>query len=130
MKKESEAILHFAYHNGGLEVTFTNRRTYRYDAPATVYYYMKGATSKGSFFNRRVRGKYPCYEVELLRAVDLERKVRALATHGTYAEPEIDYCGDVIIIDRRPHGDGAEAAATYFMKRTEKWIRKLDNEQR
>lgn len=127
-KTESEAILHFAYHSGGLEVTFTNRRTYRYETPAAVYYFMKGATSKGSFFNRRVAGKYPCYEVKLVEAVTLERKARAAATNGTYADPEIDYCGDVIIIDRRPHGDGAEAAADYFMDRAEMWLRRINGE--
>ena len=43
-----------------LFVTFVNGRRYSYgEVPPEVYAEMKRAFSKGSFFNRRVRDRYP-----------------------------------------------------------------------
>jgi hypothetical protein len=44
-----------------LDVEFTSGATYRYfDVPAPVVYDFLAADSKGSFFNRCIRSRYPC----------------------------------------------------------------------
>ena len=47
-----------------LTVTFVSGRTYRYFlVPAECVARFEGAESKGSFFNKHIRDKYPCREV-------------------------------------------------------------------
>lgn len=42
-----------------LEVTFTTGRQYRYlSVPGSIYQEMKGAYSKGEFFNRHIRDHF------------------------------------------------------------------------
>lgn len=48
-----------------LTVTFTSGRVYEYYiVPATIASAFKNAFSKGTFFNKRIRDKYVCREVQ------------------------------------------------------------------
>ena len=43
-----------------LRISFVSGMIYEYrNVPEKIYKRMKGATSKGIFFNRNIRGKYP-----------------------------------------------------------------------
>lgn len=58
----STAIRRYAYdaERRRLEIEFITGRRYRYDdVPASVADAMARATSKGGFFNRRIRDRYP-----------------------------------------------------------------------
>ena len=58
----STVIRRFAWRPGAqaLDVEFTTGRVYRYaGVPEEVALAMRGAFSKGSFFNRRIRDAYP-----------------------------------------------------------------------
>jgi hypothetical protein len=62
----STAIRHFAYDADHelLTVTFVTGRRYVYaGVPADVYEAMRRAFSKGSFFNRRIRDRFPFAEL-------------------------------------------------------------------
>lgn len=57
----STAIRRYAYDadHGRLDVEFVTGRRYRYaDVPPSVAQGMARATSKGGFFNRRIRDRY------------------------------------------------------------------------
>lgn len=59
----STVISRYAWRASGpaLDVEFTTGRVYRYHGvPEEVAQAMRGAFSKGSFFNRRIRDRYPC----------------------------------------------------------------------
>lgn len=58
----STVISAFDYDPGKhrLDVVFVSGRRYRYsDVPEIIYRRMRRATSKGVFFNRNVRGRFP-----------------------------------------------------------------------
>ena len=62
----STAIRHHVYdpEHELLTVTFVTGRRYVYaGVPADVHEAMRGAISKGGFFNRRIRNRYPFAEV-------------------------------------------------------------------
>jgi hypothetical protein len=57
----STVIRHFDYDEGErrLDVEFTTGRRYSYyDVPARIVAAFRAATSKGSFFNRRIRDHF------------------------------------------------------------------------
>ena len=59
----SSVIRSFEYDDDSqsLAVTFLSGRRYRYDrVPVETYRAMRRALSKGSFFNRQVRDRFPC----------------------------------------------------------------------
>jgi len=48
-----------------LEIRFESGRIYQYyDVPEIVYEGMLSAESKGQYFNRHIRGKFPYQEIE------------------------------------------------------------------
>jgi len=48
-----------------LQVEFHDRTTYRYsDVPLDVFRSLLNASSKGAFFNRHIRGRFPYARVE------------------------------------------------------------------
>lgn len=50
-----------------LTVTFVSGRRYIYDGVAQrVYDAFSHADSRGGFFNREIRDRYPCHEIESL----------------------------------------------------------------
>jgi hypothetical protein len=58
---ESSSIDSVGYDDEVLEVRFANGGVYRYfDVPPEVCLELLNATSKGRFFNRRIRGHYRC----------------------------------------------------------------------
>lgn len=62
----STAIRHYAYDEAQelLTITFVTGRRYVYaGVPAQLYAAMRRATSKGGFFNRRIRAHYPFAEL-------------------------------------------------------------------
>lgn len=124
MREPSSVISNYAYHKGGLEITFHNQRTYRYDCPPFVYYFMKGAISKGEYYNRRIRGQYPVHEVLLHKAVALASAAYAQRHNTSVYIPEIVFCNDVIIIGNKPYGGGAEHVAEYFTNRAYALLRR------
>jgi hypothetical protein len=121
--KHSEVIRNYAYHSGGLEITFNNGRIYRYDCPAAVYYFMRSAVSKGAYYNRRVKGKYDCHEVLLRHAVNIDARAYARRYGTAPIDLGIEVCGDVIIVGGHSYGDGAEATANYFLDRAMRWLK-------
>jgi hypothetical protein len=122
--EDSNSIQHVAYHNHGLEITFTSGRTYRYDAPPTVYYELSTSLSKGKYFNKRVRTDYPCYEVPLRRSVQLAFRAYAVTHRVPYQEPRVSFLGSVILVNDHPYGGGAAAVSEFFTSRAEKWLSK------
>ena len=63
----STAIRHFEYRPDRREllVTFITGRRYAYaEVPEEIYRRFRGATSKGGFFNRRIRDRYAYREIE------------------------------------------------------------------
>lgn len=63
---QSSMIRSVAYDHGTntLEIAFHHGRTYRYaGVPRFLYEGLLVAGSKGSFFNRRIAGRYPFEEV-------------------------------------------------------------------
>ena len=57
----SSVIRHFDYDAGErrLDIEFVTGRRYRYhDVPARIAAAFRAATSKGSFFNRRIRDRF------------------------------------------------------------------------
>lgn len=57
----STVIRHFDYDKGArrLDIEFVSGRRYSYhDVPARIVAAMRSATSKGSFFNRRIRSHF------------------------------------------------------------------------
>jgi hypothetical protein len=62
----STVITNFEYNadQAQLTVTFVSGRTYRYFlVPADCAARFEAAESKGGFFNKYIRDKYPCREV-------------------------------------------------------------------
>ena len=65
----STVIKSFEYdrRRASLAVTFQNGRRYRYDqVPPATFEAMRGAFSKGSFFNREIRDRFPCTRIDHL----------------------------------------------------------------
>jgi len=62
----STAIAAIAYSpEAALDVEFTSGATYRYFAvPAQLVHEFLAADSKGVFFNRRIRPRYPCTKLD------------------------------------------------------------------
>ena len=63
MKVESGTLWAVAYDDvcGVLQLEFRTRAIYHYyGVPAAVYEALLGASSKGSYFNRVIRGRFPC----------------------------------------------------------------------
>ncbi|MDZ4801730.1 MAG: KTSC domain-containing protein [Bryobacteraceae bacterium] len=65
MKRPSRSttLLALAYDNahGVLRLEFRSRAIYHYyGVPAAVHEALLGAPSKGSYFNRVIRGRFPC----------------------------------------------------------------------
>lgn len=59
----STVIRHFAYDSAraALEVTFVTGRRYRYErVPPRVAEQLRGAFSKGRYFNARIRDRFAC----------------------------------------------------------------------
>jgi uncharacterized protein YuzE len=62
----SSTMTHVQYDNGShaLEITFTGGKTYRYHGvPSSVYAKLLQASSKGRFFNSRIRDAYAYEEL-------------------------------------------------------------------
>jgi hypothetical protein len=62
MRVESATLRAVAYDEGRgiLQVEFRTRAIYHYfGVPAAVYETLLGAPSKGSYFNRAIRGRFP-----------------------------------------------------------------------
>jgi len=62
----STVIRRFSYRSGlrELEVTFTTGRRYLYsDVPEEAVEEFRAAFSKGAYFNRCIRDRYPCREL-------------------------------------------------------------------
>ena len=62
MRVESTTLRAVAYDDsrGVLQVEFCTRSIYHYyGVPAAVYEALLGASSKGSYFNRVIRGRFP-----------------------------------------------------------------------
>jgi lysyl-tRNA synthetase class 2 len=63
LRVESTALRALAYDGGRgiLQLEFCTRAIYHYyGVPAAVYEALQGAPSKGSYFNRVIRGRFPC----------------------------------------------------------------------
>ena len=63
----STVIRRFDYHpeRRELEILFTTGRRYIYsDVPEEAARKFRAAFSKGSYFNRQIRDRYPCREVD------------------------------------------------------------------
>lgn len=59
---ESTTLLAFAYDDdrGILQLEFRTRAIYHYyGVPAAIYEALQGAPSKGGYFNRVIRGRFP-----------------------------------------------------------------------
>ena len=70
---ESSTLATVGYDEGGelLQLEFRSRAIYRYSAvPGAVYEALLAATSKGSYFNHAIRGRYRFVRVGPLRPVD------------------------------------------------------------
>jgi hypothetical protein len=66
LKVESTVITSFGYdrHDRKLSVTFASGAVYEYGSvPASVYREFAASESKGRFFAKRLRGKYPFIKV-------------------------------------------------------------------
>src|SRR4026209_2020687 len=123
MVMKSECINNYAYHDGGLEITFTGGRTYRYeDAPSSLVCGLRTAASKGRYYNSNIRGKYYCVEIPLIRVIDLCYETRARIDGTKVVSPPVDYCNDVIIVGTTPYAGGAKKVMEYFLARTEKMM--------
>ncbi len=62
-KVDSTTLRAFAYDDGRelLQLEFRTRAIYHYyGVPAAVYEGLLGAPSKGSYFNREIRGRFRC----------------------------------------------------------------------
>ena len=60
---ESTTLLTLAYDDGReiLQLEFLSRAIYHYyGVPAAMHEALLGAPSKGSYFNRVIRGRFPC----------------------------------------------------------------------
>lgn len=58
---ESSVLSSIGYSSGTLELKFCSGGTYRYFAvPETVVEAFLAAESKGAYFNRHVRDRFPC----------------------------------------------------------------------
>jgi hypothetical protein len=69
---ESSSIDSIGYEKDVLEIRFRNGGLYQYlDVPEQMLLLLMRAESKGGFFNRHIRGAYPC--VRLKRAVGAAR---------------------------------------------------------
>jgi hypothetical protein len=63
MRVKSTTLRALAYDGGRgiLQLEFCTRAIYHYyGVPAAVYEALRGAASKGSYFNRVIRGRFPC----------------------------------------------------------------------
>ena len=63
VRVESTTLRAVAYDDGCgvLQLEFCSRAIYRYyGVPAAVYETLLGASSRGSCFNRVIRGRFPC----------------------------------------------------------------------
>ena len=63
----STVIRRFDYRpeTGELEILFTTGRRYLYsNVPEDAARQFRNAFSKGSFFNRKIRDRYPCREID------------------------------------------------------------------
>ena len=72
---ESSTLATVGYDVGGelLQLEFRSRALYRYFAvPAAVHEALVAATSKGSYFNRAIRGQYRFVRVDRLQPVNDE----------------------------------------------------------
>ena len=128
MVLKSECIMNYAYHDGGLEITFTGGRVYRYeDAPASLVHGLRTAASQGRYYNAFIRGKYYCAEIPLIRVIDLYYETRARIDGTKLVSPPVDYCNDVIIVGKTPYAGGAKRTMEYFLARTEKMMEELIN---
>jgi hypothetical protein len=66
---ESSSIDSVRYEKNVLEVRFRDGGLYQYfDVPETVLASLMHADSKGRFFNRQIRGRYPAMRLEQGRA--------------------------------------------------------------
>lgn len=64
MAVESSSIDTVGWENEVLEIRFNNGGVYRYfNVPAQVCLNLLKADSKGRFFNREIRGEYPCTRI-------------------------------------------------------------------
>lgn len=62
---ESSVIAEVGYEDGVMEVRFNNGGVYRYfNVSPRVCLDLLRADSKGSFFNREIRGAYPCKRIK------------------------------------------------------------------
>jgi hypothetical protein len=62
---ESSMIDSIGFEKNILEVRFSNGGLYQYlDVPESVLAELMRASSKGRFFNQRVRGRYPALRLE------------------------------------------------------------------
>jgi KTSC domain len=62
---ESSSIDSIGYEKNVLEVRFRNGGLYQYfDVPEQMLALLVQAESKGSFFNRHIRGAYPCVRLK------------------------------------------------------------------
>jgi len=128
MVLKSECIMNYAYHDGGLEITFTGGRVYRYeDAPASLVHGLRTAASQGRYYNTFIRGKYYCREIPLRRVVDMAWETRARIDGTKLKCPEIDFCNDVIIVGNKPYAGGAQKVMEYFLGRVEVMMEELIN---
>lgn len=62
LRVQSTTLLALAYDDGQgiLQLEFCTRAIYHYyGVPAAVYEALLGAPSKGSYFNRAIRGRFP-----------------------------------------------------------------------
>ncbi|OUS08857.1 hypothetical protein A9Q96_00500 [Rhodobacterales bacterium 52_120_T64] len=63
-KPASSWIKDYSWHKDVLYVTFKNNGEYEYyDVPEPVYDLFEKSYSKGSFFNKNIRGQYPYAKV-------------------------------------------------------------------
>ena len=77
MRMESTTLRAVAYDDGRgvLQLEFRTRAIYHYyGVPAAVYEALLSAPSKGSYFNRVIRGRFP-YALRASAQTGLERKV-------------------------------------------------------
>ena len=116
------AIRNFAYHDGGLEITFDSGRTYRYEVPYRVYENMIDTPSRGRYFNRVVRDQYPGYEVLLTQAVTICFRAYGVTHGGPVPIPQISFKGKYILIGGRLYAGGAAVVASQFLARAEQWL--------
>ncbi len=68
MERETveSSVVRSVGHSRVIEIEFESGRVYQYmDVPEDVYEGMLAAESKGKYFNKYIRGKYPYQEIEL-----------------------------------------------------------------